>query len=492
MTASVPASQIVSVTPSVLSAGGRALDLIGLALTTSPLVPIGTVPAFATPADVQGFFGADSDEAQAAAVYFLGYDNSFKKPGALLFAQYPVAAVSAYLRSATILLNLGQLQTLSGDLGVLVDGVPKSALAISLAGVTSFSAAADAIASATGVACAWDAGTATFTLASSTTGSGSTMGEAIGSLADELGFSTLLGGVTSQGADAADPSTFMDSITAVTRNWASFTTLFEANLGDKLNFAAWNTGTNGQSLYAEWDTDATDAQYGAVACFGQLNGPAGANNSGTVPIYQSRDHAMFLMGAIASIDFGRRNGRTTLAFRSQAGLTASVTNASVATALIANGYNFYGAYATANDRFTFLTGGSISGQFAWIDTYINEIWMTNNFQLALMILLTQVGSVPFDEAGYALIRAAGQDPINQAINFGAIRSGVSLSAAQAAEVNQQAGVRIDDLLSTRGWYLQVLDPTPQVRAARGSPQCTFWYTDGGSVQSINLASITIQ
>lgn len=492
MADSISASQIVSVTPSVLSAGGRALDLIGIALTTNPLVPIGTVPAFSILADVQGYFGADSDEAQAAAIYFRGFDNSFKKPGALLFAQYPLEAVSAYIRSAPILLNLGQLQTLSGDLGLLVDGVPKSGLAIDLAGVTSFSAAADVIASATGIACAWDAATGTFTLSSSSTGSGSNVDEAIGSLADELGFSAAFGGVISQGADAADPATFMDGITAVTRNWASFTTLFEPDLGAKLNFATWTTGSNGQSLYAEWDTDVTDAQYGAIACFGQLNGPNGANNSGTVPIYQNRDHAMFLMGSIASIDFGRHNGRTTLAFRSQAGLTASVTNATVASALKANGYNFYGAYATANDRFTFFYGGAISGQFAWIDTYINEIWMTNNFQLAFMVLLTQVSSIPYDESGYSLIRAAAQDPINKSLNFGAIRSGVSLSAAQAAEVNEQAGIRIDDLLSTRGWYLQVLDPGAQVRGLRETPQCTFWYTDGGSVQSINLASITIQ
>jgi hypothetical protein len=100
-------------------------------------------------------------------------------------------------------------------------------------------------------------------------------------------------------------------------------------------------------------------------------------------------------------------------------------------------------------------------------------------------------SVPYNPQGYGLIRAAVQDPINAALNFGAIRAGVPLSAAQIAEVNAAAGVPIDGLLSTRGWYFQVLPATAQIRALRQSPPCTLWYMDGESVQQINLASIDV-
>jgi hypothetical protein len=48
------------------------------------------------------------------------------------------------------------------------------------------------------------------------------------------------------------------------------------------------------------------------------------------------------------------------------------------------------------------------------------------------------------------------------------------------------------VLSTTGYYLQILDPGAIVRGGRGSPKCTLWYTDGGSVQKINLASIDVQ
>jgi hypothetical protein len=51
-TLAIPASQIVNVIPSVVSAGGNALQLSGLFLTPSPRVPIGQVPSFATATDV--------------------------------------------------------------------------------------------------------------------------------------------------------------------------------------------------------------------------------------------------------------------------------------------------------------------------------------------------------------------------------------------------------------------------------------------------------
>jgi hypothetical protein len=91
----------------------------------------------------------------------------------------------------------------------------------------------------------------------------------------------------------------------------------------------------------------------------------------------------------ASINFEAPNGRTTFAFRAQAGLTADVTDASAASNLIANGYNFYGAYATANQSFVFMQPGQVSGSFNWMDSYINEIWLNSSFQLALMDLLVQ-------------------------------------------------------------------------------------------------------
>ena len=106
-------------------------------------------------------------------------------------------------------------------------------------------------------------------------------------------------------------------------------------------------------------------------------------------------------------------------------------------------------------------------------------------------MLSNIKSLPYNEEGYGLLRAACLDPIKEALNFGTIRAGIPLSEAQAAEINNSAGLKIDRLLSTIGWYLQILPASAQTRGNRTSPPMKLWYTDGGSIQQINLASIDV-
>lgn len=561
----IPASAIVQVNPGVISAGGSALDLSGLLLTANPQVPVGSVLTLSTAAAVAAYFGASSTEAAAAAVYFAGFDNSSVKPGALLFAQYPTAAVPAYLRGGSVAsMTLAQLQAITpGVLSITLNGVVKTSGSINLGAAASFSAAATAIQTAlaaydavvtgsittttltvtavtsgvlavgqvisgTGVTpgttitalgtgtggtgtytvsvsqtvasttisagpavVTYDSVSGAFVITGGTKGVTGTIGFASGAIATALKLTQATGAVTSQGAAIGVPGTAMAAITAQTQNFASFATVFEPSTADKVAFATWNNAQGNRYLYAMWDTDVTVTLPAPTASAGYLI--HAANLSGTCPIYSPTDQflAAFVMGAIAAIDFSRLNDRTTLAFRAQAGISPSVTDATIARQLELNGYNYYGAWATANDQFTFIYPGSVTGAFAWVDSYVNQVWLNAGFQLSLMTLLTQMKSIPYNAAGYALIEAAAADPINAALNFGAIRPGVTLSASQAAAVNAAAGLDIADTLQQRGWYFQVQDASPAVRAARASPPCTFWYTDGQSVQRITLSSLEI-
>ena len=490
---SIPASAIVQVNPGVLSGGGSALDLSGLFLTNDGSVPIGTVKAFSNQTDVASFFGSTSNEALMATSYFAGFDNKTNTPGQILFAQYPAANVAAYLRGGSLAsMTLAQLKALSGTLIVTVDGTVKTSSSINLSAATSFSNAATIIAAAFtgGPNVTWDSQRAGFVLTSTTTGASSTITAATGTLSAGLNLTTALGAVLSQGAVAGVPGTAMDAINAITQNWASFATVFEPVTGDKVLFSTWANAQNNRFAYVGWDTDAQAIVQNSTTCWGALI--KASTLAGSIAVYKDPLHAAFVVGAVASIDFTRTNGRITMAFKSQSGLTASVTDQTTGDTLIANGYNFYGSYATANQLFTFLYNGQISGPFQWIDPYVNQIWLNNAFQLAMMTLLTSVPSVPYNAAGYALIEAACMDPIIAALNFGAIRPGVPLSTLQAAEVDGAAGVSISGILNTRGWYLQIKPATAQVRAARTSPPMTFWYMDGGAVQKLNLASIEIQ
>ena len=491
---SIPASAIVQVNPGVLSGGGSALDLSGLVLTEDTSIPIGTVQGFSSATDVGNWFGPTATEAQIANVYFGGFTNKTKTPGQLLFAQFPPANVGAYLRGGSLAaMTLTQLKALSGTLTVTVDGTIKTSTTISLSAATSFSNAATIIAAGftSGPTVTYDSLRAAFVIGSTTTGANSTITFATGTLAVGLKLDQADGAVLSQGAVAGVAATNMQAITQITQNWATFMTTWEPSAAtDKMAFSDWVNTQNNRYAYVGWDNDPQAIVQNSTTCWGALL--KASQSSGSIPVYQSMLHAAFIMGAIASIDFTRTNARITLAFKSQAGLTPSVTDQTTGATLIANGYNFYGAYATANDQFIWLYPGQISGQYDWIDPYVNQIWLNNALQLAVMELFANTPSVPYNPAGYALIDAACMDPINDALNFGAIRPGVPLSAAQVAEVNGAAGTQIDNVLSTRGWYLQIKAATAQVRAARQSPPISFWYMDGGAVQQINLASIEIQ
>ncbi len=172
-------------------------------------------------------------------------------------------------------------------------------------------------------------------------------------------------------------------------------------------------------------------------------------------------------------------------------MNADVTDLTTATNLIANGYNFYGAYATANQVFTMLQPGSVPGVWKWIDAYVNQIYLNSQLQLANMTLMASVKSLPYNNEGYTSVRSANADPITQALNFGSIRKGIPLSAQQANQVNQAAGLQIDQTLTNQGYYLQILAASAQVRGLRGAPPMTLWYTDGGSIQKINLQSLDV-
>jgi hypothetical protein len=643
----IPASAIVNVNPQVLSAAGSALNLSALILTTSTRVPIGSILSFPTDTAVNAYFGDGAVEDIIADDYFLGFDNSNAKPGAILFAQYNPTAVPGYIRSGSLsAMTLTQLQALTGTLTLTVNGVAVTSGTINLSGATSFSNAAtlittgfgyfDAVTSnattiaagtatnstaasitgniltvgavvtgafvvggvlsgtgvttgtaivkqltgtpggvgtyqvsaiqnvatttitqsyglmtvaavasgtlavgqvisggttavgstitaqASGTAggagtyvisggaqtvsaavisagpliCTFDSILSSFVITGGTPGTVSTMSYATGTLSASLFLTQVTGATLSQGAAASTPAATMNAIIAQVQNWATFMTAQDPDLGygntQKQAFAAWVNSQNNRYAYVAWDTDITPTT-SATATSSLGNILAAANSSGTIPMYApDYNLAAAMCGAIASIDFTQTNGRATLAFKSQSGQVPSVTTQLAASNLIANGYNYYGAYATATQPFNFFYPGSVTGAFKWIDSYVNQIWMNAGLQSDVMNYLKSAYSVPYNAAGYDGIRAACMNTINAAVNFGAIRAGVPLSAAQIAQVNAAAGTPIDQVLSSQGWYLQIVPATAATRSARTSPPINFWYMDGGSIHQISLASIEVQ
>lgn len=343
----------------------------------------------------------------------------------------------------------------------------------------------------------YDSVRGSFIINSGSTGPGSTAAYATGTLAAPLFLTSATGATLSQGAAAVTPGAAMDAIVQETQDWATFMLLDDPDGGtgteQKLLYADWTNDQGNRYAYIAQDADEAPRSSGsATSSFGYLVNVAGYSGTCAISCTSGERIDAFVCGTAASIDFEALNGRITFAFRGQSGLVPDVTNATVANNLIANGYNFYGAYATANDQFRLFQKGVVSGNFQWLDSYINQIWLNNALQLALMNLLSNANSIPYNDFGYNLIQQACVDPINAALNFGSIRAGVTLSAQQASQVNAAAGVIVSDVLYAQGWYLQVKDAAPITRQARESPPINLWYMDGQSVQKIELNSVLIQ
>ena len=493
----IPFSQVVSVVPSVLSAGGQAVDLNGLFLTQSSFAPYGQVLQFSDAAGVKSYFGSTSTEATLAGIYFNGYSIGTQLPGSLLFARYPETAIAGTLQGGSLAsVTLGQLQAFTGTLAITVAGVVKTSGAINLTAATSFSNAATIIQAAfttPGFTVAFDSIHSAYIFTTSTTGATQTISyAATGTLATSLKLTQATGAITSQGAAIATPAAFMNTILTQNQNWATFMTTWESSLTEKQAFADWSNANAPRWLYVCQDSDTGALTANNTTTFG--NYLQTLDLVGTCAIYGTNTLAAFVCGFAASLNFTRLNGRATLCFKMQSGLVPAVTDSTAYAAVLSNGYNTYAAFGSNNpaNNENWFTPGSVSGEWLWADTYLNQIWLNANLQLAMVNLLLQVGAIPYNSQGNGLIYAAALDPINAAINFGAIRAGINVSAAQAAEIQYALGFNAAPTIAAQGFYLQIAPATAQTRAARQSPPITLYYQDGEAVQQITMASIAIQ
>lgn len=495
----IPASRIANVIPSVLSAAGSALDLNGLILSQSASLVSGALQSFATAADVGAFFGLTSTEYKMAQIYFEGQNGATTTPGKLYFGAYNEAAASAFLRSGSLAgMTLTQLQALTGTLSVTIDGTANTSASIVLSGASSFAAAATTIEAAftsPDFTVTYDTQLSAFVFTSNTTGATSTATYATGTLAAGLNLTQATGAVISQGADAQTPATAMPAFAAAAGDWTGFATTFEPVIADKSAFSAWTAVQGKRYFYAGFDTDVNALTAGNTETW--LSQVIAANDDGTIGIWAANDaegalEAAAVLGWAASLNFTQTNGRATLAERSFSGLTPTVTTSAQASALEANGYNYYGDFATSSTQWQFFYPGSITGQYKWADSYVCQIKLNADLQDAMMNLLTSVGSIPYNAAGYSLIHAALADPINAAANFGTIRTGITMSASQVQELYNAVGFDVSQPLNASGWYLDIKDAAPSTRVARQSPPMTLYYNDGGSIQALSLASVEVQ
>lgn len=483
---SIPASDIVNILPSALGAGGNDLSLNSVVFTTASKFPI---KQYFDLDSVRDDFGSNSNEFKFTETYLQGFSGSSIKPYSLFFAEYVTVDKAATLIGLSLRsMTLDALKAITGSLEVTIDGTLKTGT-VDLSAATSFSNAAELIATALTAVVTFDTQLQSFIVASGTTGETSSISFALGSAAELLGLSET-GGATlnnSTTIDTADSA--MERVTDYTLNFAPI-----SGLGFDIDWfkdvATWVSGQNHRFWLIQYDKEPT-----ATIANSTVNFAAWIKENeiaDVTPIYGELIHAAFACGAIASIDFQEVNGRVTLDFRNQSGITASVTSKQDAKALEQNGYAYYGAWATANDRFQFMRNSIVSGDFEWADTYAFQLWLNQGFEVDGIVGLQQYKSIPPNNDGKALYRAIFQDRINQGKAFGGIVAGVLLTEQQKSVINREANnPNAAQQIELTGWFMYVGDAVNVQGAARKRFPAKFFYSDGGSIQGINMTSTAV-
>lgn len=490
----IPFSDLVSVLPRTIGGGLSGQDFNGLFLTENANATMNDVLSLSSLTAVADYFGTSSEEYSLAQNYFSADDNSSKKPSALLFARYANSAVSAFVRGAKYAGTLEQLKAIkTGLLTITIDGEKIEATNIDLSSTESFSGVAGVITTALNSkgSCSFNSEFGAFVIRSATSGKDSTMSfaEAVGGedLGAMLNLQSTSGAILSQGADTETLTARLYEVLKINQKFVTLMPVWNESDAEAKELAEFVNSKGTRFIYAYTEASNAPTIGETPTCFAQLH----KSNYGLACMYNSKDVSAMMCGVVAAIDWSAYNGRKTLAYKKQAGLAVSVTDEQVATNLLNNGYNFYGAYGNASNDLDLFQNGQISGSAKWIDTYCGQIYIADSLQNAWINIMSSVNTIPYNADGYALLRAAAQDTINAAVNNGVIVKGVALSQAQKATVMSEAGLDISDELETNGYYLQILDPTAEVRANRGTPIINLWYTDGGSVQRINASSTTI-
>lgn len=309
--------------------------------------------------------------------------------------------------------------------------------------------------------------------------------EALGTdVATALGLTAAAGAVVSQGTAAMTPTQTMNAAIKQSENWVSFTTVYQPETAEAVELAAWSNSNLNKFLYCAYSMDASQVAGGDSSLPGQL---AYNDYEGTINTYDNGEVSVFIMGCAASIDWNREQGAISWAFKTQSGLAPTCTDDQTQASLLDNKVNFYGRYASRSEQFNIFYNGAMSGgSYGFVDVYINMIWLQNVMQTACLNGMQQTQRLPYVDRGYTMIKAWLTDPINRALTNGVIDPGVSLSEAQKAQLYQEAGEDISTELYTNGFVIRVTDPAPEVRATRGTPNISVWYTYGGSVNKIEF------
>ena len=515
MTSNVSSSNFAQVVPQVSVATGSGFSLVGLVLTKNadfPLVPL----SFNSASAVKEYAGSLSAEFDFASKYFAANDGKTRIPSNILICGYNLAAQAGWVRGGALSAKLSDLQTITdGVLTIDFGGSNVTLSSLDFSAQTSLSGVAGVLQTAlraagntgnfTGATVSYSSQANGFIIKSGANDATGAVGYAVTALSAGTDLKDVLMLAESDGAlispvqtSAKTLNSFMDGIVNQTQAWFSFAKLWELadasdDIAENLDFAAWCGQQGVRYAFFEHDMQAAALNINSTSDFGSLLKAAGTY--GTVANFGKVGLCAFAMGTVAATNYQIANGRITVAFKTQGGQEITCSNDTDYDALTSKGYNSYVRDGSAANVFFGYQRGVISGPYGFIDAYANHVWLNDQMQVALRSLLGASNALPYNNFGYGQILNAIKPCIDTALNAGVINTGIKLDDTQIAAIASETGLELNDVENTlfqNGWLFQAKDPTAAVRAQRGTPECRFYYCDGGAIQKIELISTAVR
>lgn len=443
---SIDITRYVAITSGVAATGGVAQrELIGRLFSEDPKVPTNGILEFTSAANVGAYFGTGSIEYARAVFYFGFVSKSLSAPRKLSFARHARAASPARIYGSVPIGSLLAFQSVTAGTLSLTIGAQTANLtglnfssAVSLANVASILQTAVQLAAGnqfTSATVAYDATAGAFNFVAS---SGQTAAAEIsvnaaagGSIATLMGWS--LGAVFSPATPVQTITEALTASTAISNNFGSFafvsTTL---TVDETLEAATWNAARNVEFIFSARTTAAYAVSLSAAVLAKAGTGVTLAPLTGEYP-------EMLPMMILAATNYQRPGSVQNYMYYQASGLTPAVTTDALADLYDPLRVNYIGQTQTAGQQLSFYQRGVLMGDpTAPVDmnVYANEIWFKDAANAAIMALLLALPRIPANADGRGQILAILQDPINLALNNGAISVGKTLTTAQRLYVTQ--------------------------------------------------------
>lgn len=496
---------LIKINDKVISNSITELSLSLLVLTDKGRIP-STMPyiVFQTLSEVGDFFGILSDEYNGAKIYFNGFKNSDIYPKEIIFGKLMNTAATAWYMGnmpATIdelkavtdgSLNITATVEAGTSTVYTISGVDLSS-ANSYSDIASTISAAITTAGASQLSMIFDGTYNRFILNNSISGEKSkiiqvTNGTSGTNLSIMLGLDITLNPIINNGYEAMSGADNIANIVSYYKNFISVAIAKSVDADFQVSLATQLQTYGTRYVFIPYTNNINCLSPNDMTQIAYLC----KDIPGVIPTYGLFDHACFIGGIGASIDYSAENSTITWAYKSTDNLPSVVNNEKDYNTLIKNGYNVYAIFGSVTNEYQFLQEGVITGNYKYIDSYYNQVWLKSLLTDKLALMFQDNKRLPYTDIGLTIIESVITNTMQTGLNNGVIDIGVTLDQDTQDQINRDAGRIITPTLYEKGFFVLVLQPSQNNRINRESPIMDVWYTTGGSVQKTSLDLSQIQ